>query len=171
MTRNYLQCHKEESTHITSTTINKMINPNTEAQLCFIHSCTTFYDNILDECSSLLWNFRLNKIYHFALILELGRSKDCFTLISAKDLDVMIQLKLLLSTESNCQSKHVEKLVWKCAMPNNAWGWSILQISWRRKTIAIKAFIVLFKTYYHISWLHLQINLIESTIQIGYHGN
>lgn len=108
MTGNYLQCHKEKCTHITSTTINKMINPDTEAQLCFIHSCTTFYDNILVECPSLLWNFRVNKIYHFALILELlGRSKDCFTLISAKDLDVMTELKLLLSIESNCQRKHV----------------------------------------------------------------
>lgn len=107
MTGNYLQCHTEECAHITSTTINKMINLNTEAQLCFIHSCTTFYDNIFVECQSLLWNFRLNKIYHFALILELGRSKDCFTVVSAKDLDVMTELKLLLSTESNCQSRHV----------------------------------------------------------------
>lgn len=107
MTGNYLQCLKEECAHVTSTTMNKMINPNTEAQLCFIHSCTTFNDNIFVECPSLLWNFRLNKIYHFALILELGRSKDCFTLISAKDLDAMTELKSLLSTESNCQSKHV----------------------------------------------------------------
>lgn len=106
MTGNYLQCHTQECAQITSTTINKMINLNTEAQLCFIHSCTTFYDNIFFECQSLLC-FRLNKIYHFALILELGRSKDCFTVVSAKDLDLMTELKLLLSTESNCQSRHV----------------------------------------------------------------